>query len=493
MAAAPLKAEFERLVGERGLRCPPRVLMAASECAPLASTGGLAEAVGTLPKYLNRLGVDTRVILPYHSVIRRERGAEPELLFRFEVSMGQRRRPAAVYRLMMDKVCVWLIENDEYFSGPIYLPGRECEQYAFFTRAVLEALPRLDFIPDIIHCNDWHTGMIPLLLKTQYIDSPLSRTRSLMTVHNIAYQGLCGFGFVQEALSVPDGCFGLMDRFGQASFLKAGMVMADRVNTVSPTYAREICTPAYGMGLEGVLNQRKDVRGILPGIERGVWNPGTDRYLPVRYGRTKPFGKLQCKTALLGELGLEIVPHRPMVAMITRLEERKGVELIKQTMDRLLWERDFAFALLGTGHPDTEHWFRGLEARHRGRACSWIGQDEAVAHRLYAGADFLLLPSRFEPGGTSQLIAMAYGTLPIARETGGLKDTVLPYNRDTGAGTGITFARFDPDDMADAVCRALNLFQDRGAMSRLMENAMAADYSCEKWAFEYAKLFLEML
>ena len=493
MPVGPLKKELLAAAQSKHLTELPRVLLAAAECAPLAKTGGLADVVGSLPKYLNRLGFDARIILPYHRVIKEKYGRDAEYLFSFEVSLGWRRKFVGVHRLELDKTCIWLIENDEYFGSDIYLSGREGEQYAYFTRAVPEVLLRLDFIPHIIHCNDWHTGMLPLLLKTQYVNSPLRNVKTLLTIHNIAYQGICSFGFVQDFLSIPDGCFGLMERFGQADFLKAGVVMADRVNTVSPTYAQEICTPEYGEGLDGPLSMRGDVSGIVNGIDKTVWNPSKDPCLPVKYSRGKLLGKVQCKTALMEETGLEIIPTRPLIGMVSRLTEQKGIDILIGAMDRLLWENDFAFILLGTGEAAYEEWFRGLETRHPGRVCAWLGYSEELSHRIYAGCDFYLMPSRFEPCGISQLIAMAYGTLPIVRETGGLKDTVEPYNMYTGEGTGFSFLRYDSADLSGALCYALDTYGDRDTMERLTKNAMAVDSSCENWAIEYGKTYLDML
>ncbi len=493
MQIKDLKNQLAALAGEKGLDRPVRVLLTASECAPLAKTGGLADVVGTLPKYLNKLGMDARVMVPYHRVIKDKYGDRVEYLFSFYVSLGWRSKFVGVNRLMLDGVTIWLIENEEYFGGPIYMPDREGEQYAFFTRAVLESLFRLDFIPDVIHCNDWHTGMLPLLLKTQYIDSPLGQTKTLLTIHNIAYQGLCKFDFVQDYLSIPDGCLGLMERYGMAAFLKAGCVMADRVNTVSPSYAREICTWEYGEGLDPVLSLRGDVTGIVNGIDKTVWRPGKDPRIPANFTASKLAGKAVCKAALMEETGLEPVPQRPLIGMVTRLVEQKGLELVMAVMDKLLWENDCAFILLGNGNRKYESWLRGLEERHPGRACAWIGYDDDLSHHIYAGCDFFLMPSRFEPCGISQLIAMAYGTLPIVRETGGLRDTVQPYNQYTGEGTGFSFSRMDGDDMADAVRRALGVYQDKKALAGLIKQAMAVDYSCDNWAFEYAQLYLSML
>ncbi len=494
MQIKQLRDSIAALAAEKGVSGrPPRILLAAAECAPLAKTGGLADVVGTLPKYLNKLGFDARVMVPYHRVIKDKYGDRVEYLFSFYISMGWRTRFVGVNKLDLDGVTVWLIENEEYFGGPIYMPDREGEQYAYFTRAVLESLFRLDFIPDVIHCNDWHTGMLPLLLKTQYIDSPLGQTKTLLTIHNIAYQGLCKFDFVQDYLSIPDGCLGLMERYGMACFLKAGCVMADRVNTVSPSYAREICTWEYGEGLDGVLSLRGDVCGIVNGIDKTVWRPGTDKRIPANFTASKMNGKAKCKAMLMEETGLEVDLDRPLIGMVTRLVEQKGLELVMAAMDELLWNNDCAFVLLGNGNRKYEDWLRGLESRHPGRACAWIGYDDDLSHHIYAGCDFFLMPSRFEPCGISQLIAMAYGTLPIVRETGGLRDTVQPYNQYTGEGTGFTFSRMDGYDLADAVRRALAAYWDKPAMARLIKQAMAVDYSCDAWGYEYGQLYLSML
>lgn len=494
MPPVNLKTQAAEYAGNRGLSRLPKVLMIAAECTPLAKTGGLADVVGTLPRYLRKLGAETRVLMPYHRVIREKYADRTKVILEYEVSLGVGgTKPVTIRELILDKVCIWLVENEEYFSGPIYLPGRDGEQYGYFCRAALEALPRLDFDPDILHCHDWHTGMVPMLLRTQYAHTPLAKKKVLLTIHNLAYQGLCGFDFVQDWLGIEPGCFGFMERMGQASFLKAGCIMADRVNTVSPSYAQEICTPEYGEGLDAVLEFRGDVTGIVNGIDKNVWAPGKDKLIPVNYTRSKMLGKVQCKTALLEELGLDILPNRPLIGMVTRLAHQKGLDFVMEQMDALLSQRDFAFVLLGNGQAEFEVWFRGLEARWPGRVCSWIGYDDALSHRIYAGCDFFLMPSRFEPCGISQLISMAYGTLPIVRETGGLKDTVIPYNRYTGEGTGFAFSRLDSGDMAGAVNYALDAYADKKVMAGLIQNAMSQDFSSDKWAFEYAKLYVDMV
>lgn len=488
-----LKNDIAALAAGMGLERMPRVLMVAAECTPLAKTGGLADVVGTLPKYLRKLDIDTRILMPYHRIIREKYHSKTQVILQYEVSLGGRIKPVTIRQLTLDKTCLWLMENEEYFSREIYLPDREGEQYGYFARAVLEALPKLDFDPDILHCHDWHMGMVPMLLRTQYAHTPLAKKKVLLTIHNLAYQGLCGFDFVQDWLGIEEGCFGLMERMGRASFLKAGCIMADRVNTVSPTYAKEICTPEYGEGLDPVLEFRGDVSGIVNGIDKNVWAPSKDKLIPVNYSKTKLLGKLQCKLALLEELGLALLPQRPLVGIVTRLAYQKGIDFMMEQLDRLLSERDFAFVLLGNGQPEYEVWFRALEARWPGRVCSWIGYDDALSHRIYAGCDLFLMPSRFEPCGISQLIAMAYGTLPIVRETGGLKDTVIPYNRYTGEGTGFSFSRLDSGDMYGAINYALDTYADKPAFQKLIQNAMSQDFSSDKWAYEYAKLYMGMI
>lgn len=494
MHPVSLKTKAAEYAGARGMERLPRVLMIAAECSPLAKTGGLADVVGTLPRYLRRLGADTRVLMPYHRGIREKYAEKTRVILEYQVSMGVGgMKPVTIREMTLDRICFWFVENEEYFGGPVYLPAREGEQYGYFCRAAMEALFRLDFDPDILHCHDWHTALVPMLLRTQYAHTPLAKKKVLLTIHNLAYQGLCGFDFVQDWLGVEPGCFGFMERMGQASFLKAGCLMADRVNTVSPGYAREICTPEYGEGLDAVLEFRGDVTGIVNGIDKTVWSPARDKLIPANYTYSKMLGKIQCKTALMEELGLDIRPDRPLVGMVTRLAWQKGLEFVMEQIDDLLRRRDFSFVLLGNGQAEYEVWFRALEARWPGRVCAWIGYDEGLSHRIYAGCDFFLMPSRFEPCGISQLIAMAYGTLPIVRETGGLKDTVIPYNRYTGEGTGFSFSRLDSADMAGAVNYALDAYANREVMAELVQNAMSQDFSGEAWAFEYAKLYVDML
>lgn len=492
-----MKREFQDLLAEKGRSELPRVLIAAAECAPLAKTGGLADVVGTLPKALKKLGVDARVILPYHHVIKEKYADKTEHLSDFYVDLGWRHQYAGIERLEADGVTVYLVDSEFYFGDAIYRGGDpEGEQYAFFTRAVLDCLPDLDFKPDIVHCNDWHTAMIPMLGRTQYPGQMQAELKYLLTIHNILYQGKYGFGFVRDLLGVEDRYFTteFMELDGCADFLKAGCVFADRINTVSPSYAREIRTPYYGEGLEGILNARaREVTGILNGIDKTVFNPHADPLLPARYDKGHLNGKVLCKLDLQQRLGLEVRADVPLFAMVTRMTEQKGFDLIVRMLDELMRPGDLQFVLLGSGDRKYEDFMRAAESRYPGRLCAYLGYSDPLSHQIYAGSDFYLMPSRFEPCGISQMIALRYGSLPIVRETGGLRDTVTPYNKFDGTGDGFSFANFNAHEMKGAVLAALSVYRDKNAMAGLVRAAMEADFGFDKSAEEYARHYLWML
>ena len=475
----------------------PNVLLAAAECAPLAKTGGLADVVGTLPKYLADLGMDARVITPYHRVIKNKYSRQVQHMCDFYIDLGWRHKYVGLEKLVLDGVTIYLIDNEDYFGDKIYRGGEaEGEQYAFFARAVMEALPRLDFKPEVLHCNDWHTAMLPMLVKTQYAGAPQGQLRTLLTIHNIAYQGKFGFDWIRDMFGIEDRYFTseFMELDGCANFLKAGCVFADRINTVSPTYAEEIRTPYYSERLDGILSARAhELSGILNGIDATVFDPEHDPGIAANYSAADKSGKAACKRALMEELGLTIGEGTPIVAMVTRMTAQKGFDLVECVLDELM-DQDMAFVLLGTGDAEYEDFMRGAEWRHKGRVCAYIGYDEALSHRVYAGADMLLMPSGFEPCGLSQMIAMRYGTLPIVRETGGLKDSVQPYNQFTGEGTGFSFANFNAHEMAGVIRNAVALYHnDRSAFDGLVHNAMTTDFSFAISAEAYASLYLTLL
>lgn len=482
---------------ERGLKTMPNILLAAAECAPLSKTGGLADVVGTLPKALKKLKIDARVITPYHRCIKDKYADKVEHLFDFNVSLGWRTQYCGIERLELDGVCIYLVDNEFYFGEKIYKGGwEEGEQYAFFCRAVLDALPNLGFTPDIVHCNDWHTAMLPLLAKTQYPDSMQSKLRWLLTIHNIAYQGKFGFDYVQDLLGVDEKYYTpeFMELDGCANFLKAGCVFADRINTVSPTYSEEIKSAYFGEGLEGILRARShELCGIINGIDVKTFNPHSDPVLPARYDKGHLGGKRKCKTELQSSMGLEVRDDVPLFAMVTRMTEQKGFDLVERMLDELMSYNDMQFMLLGSGDKKYETFMREAEGRYPGRLCAYIGYNEDLSHKVYAGSDFYLMPSRFEPCGLSQMIAMRYGSVPIVRETGGLKDSVLPYNQFTGEGTGFSFADFNAHEMKDAVMLALDCYRKPEVMAGLVRSAMEADFSFGKSAEEYARLYICLL
>ena len=463
-----MKDDIRDLLRQHGHSEMPKVLLAAAECAPLSKTGGLADVVGILPKALREAGVEARVITPYHRCIKDKYAAQVEHMFDFYIRLGWRNSYVGIEKLVFDGVTIYLVDNEDYFGDRIYLGGlREGEQYSYFTRAILEALPRLDFEPDIIHCNDWHTAMLPMLGHTQYRGQLQDRLKYLLTIHNIAFQGKFGFDFVQDMFGV-DPCYytpEFIELNGCADYLKAGCVFADRINTVSPSYAAEIKTPYFAEGLEGILNARsKSLTGILNGIDKDFFNPETDPAIPARYTFRDRSGKAVCKQRLQAYMGLAQRPDVPIFAMVTRMTEQKGFDLVVCVLDDMMCREDMQFMLLGTGDERFEKFMAAAEKRYPGKLCAYIGYKEELSHLVYAGSDFFLMPSRFEPCGLSQMIAMRYGTVPVVRETGGLRDTVTPYNRFPEKGDGFSFVDCDAWEMRDAMRLAMACYKDQEVM-----------------------------
>jgi starch synthase len=469
----------------------PSVLLTAAECMPFAKTGGLADVVGTLAKELKSLGFDVRVMMPLHRIVKEKLRDQVRHLVAFSAELGWRSQYAGVELYDWAGIPCYFIDNENYFDYEIYKGGKnEGEQYAFFTRAMLEALPMIGFIPDILHVNDWHTAMAPMLIKTQYGGTPQGSIRTVLTIHNLGFQGKYDFGFVSDLFGI-DGRYytsEYMESYGSANFLKSGIVFADRITTVSPTYAGEIQTDTYGEGLNGILSARSgSLEGILNGIDTAEFDPGNDALIPNRYGIDTLEEKQKDKEALLYELGLKITPDTPLVTMVSRLTPQKGIDLIRHIFDELMQE-NVGFALLGSGDREYEDFFRSAEERYKGRVCSSIQYDEQRAHRLYAGGDYLLMPSWFEPCGLSQMIALRYGTLPIVRATGGLKDTVAPYNRYTGEGNGFTFENYNAHDLLNTVRYGLSIYREE-AFTALRKKAMSGDYGFKLSAQKYADLY----
>lgn len=492
-----MKQDLSELLREKERSEMPRVLIAAAECAPLAKTGGLANIVGILPGELARFGLEARIIMPYHRCIKDRYAGQTEQIAVFYTRLGWRNEYVGIEKLTLDGRIYYLIDNEGYFGDSIYRGGvEEGEQYAFFTRAVLDALPRLDFAPEIMHCNDWHTALIPMLAHTQYAGGMQDGIKYLLTIHNIAFQGRYRFSLLQDMLGL-DACYytpSCLELNGWASFLKGGCVYADRINTVSPSYAQEIRTPAYGEGLEGVLNERQAVlTGILNGIDNRIFDPETDPLLPARYSRKNMEGKAICKHLLQQSMGLAQRDDVPLFGMVTRMTEQKGFELLACVLDDMMCREDFQLVLLGNGEERFEKFMAAAEKRYPGKLCTYIGYKEKLSHLVYAGSDFYLMPSRYEPCGIAQMIAMRYGAIPIVRETGGLRDTVIPYNRFTGEGNGLSFANYDAWEMRDAMRLAMACYQDQAIMDGLLDRAMRQDFGFAPSAEEYVRHYLWML
>jgi len=496
MTKQTMKRRLQKINAEKGRTVFPSVLIAAAECAPLSKTGGLADVVGTLPAHLISLGFDCRIITPFHNSAKEKYKKETEHVLDFYVQIGWRTQYVGVEKLILDGVTIYLIDNDYYYGNKIYWGGKEeVEQYAFFQRAALESLLHMNFIPDIIHCNDWHTAMIPMLIKTQYQNTAIAGIKTLMTIHNLAYQGRCGFEQVHELLNVEEKYYTpeFIETYDCANFLKAGCVFADRLSTVSPSYANEICTLNYGEGLQGILSARRhELVGIINGIDIKTFNPAKDKKIAANYSIKNLAGKADCKQALLNDTALDKDMEAPVFAMVTRITEQKGFDLLEAVMPGLM-DLGAKFIILGIGDEGRENYLRWAEGYWKGRIHSHLIYDDAMASKIYAGADFLLMPSKFEPCGLSQMIAMRYGTLPVVRETGGLKDTVLPYNKFTGEGYGFSFASGTPQDLYDVICRANETYYNKEVLEQIIKNAMSKDFSFESSAYSYGETYLNLV
>lgn len=475
-----------------------RVVFASSEVTPYAKTGGLADVSAALPKSLRRRSVDVSVVMPrYRGEMAGQRGQR--IIGDLVVPFAEGRLVVEVYRDDAHGVAVYLLDAPPYFDRPgIYgpTPGQEysdnAERFAFFSRAVIEFVRRWDTPPQVIHCNDWQTGFIPLYLREVYRDDPFFRqTATLFTIHNLAYHGLFDpsllgrFGFPGEVYRTDGG----VEFYGQASALKAGLVAATALSTVSRRYAEEIQTPEYGCGLDGLLRwRRQDLVGILNGVDYEEWNPATDPYVAARYSLDDLDGKRMCKADLMARFGLELNLERPIIGCISRLVEQKGFDLLRQAAPRIM-ERDLALVILGTGEPELERYFRSLPAAYPGRVGVYVGFSHELAHKIEAGADMFLMPSRYEPSGLNQMYSLAYGTVPIVRATGGLDDTIENFDPQTRRGNGFKFSEYHPDALTAKIAEALSVYARKDLWRALMENGMRADFSWDRSAEQYIGLY----
>lgn len=477
-----------------------QIVFASAECAPFVKTGGLGDVAGSLPAALVRAGAEVIVMVPKYATIKDEYKAQMEHFSDFYVSLGWRNEYCGLEKLEHDGVTYMFIDNERYFARDYpYGFFDDGERFAFFSKAITESLQHLPagFECDILHCNDWQTALAPVFLREFYQGLPLyDRVKTVFSIHNVAFQGQFSDTVMEDILGVahiPAAASQLRCDACSINYMLGALHYADAITTVSPTYAGEIQTPEFGEGLDGVLRERSyALQGILNGIDVAGFDPATDKRIAANYTIDDRSGKAVCKAKLQEELGLEVRDDRPLMVMVTRLTRQKGMDLVMYALDRIL-SGGVQVAVLGTGDRDYEDGLRYFQDKYPGTMAARIEFDPALSQRMYAAADMLLMPSKFEPCGLSQIIAMRYGTLPIVRETGGLKDTVIPYNEFTGEGTGFSFSNFNGDEMGDAVFRAARLFWDnRDAWNQLVTQAMRQDFSWTRSADKYLDLYFFM-
>ena len=468
-----------------------KVLYAVSEAVPFVKTGGLADVAGSLPKALCAQGADTRVILPLHSSIGEKWRLKMNFCFYTFVNLAWRRQYCGVFKLEYDGVIWYFIDNEYYFKRDnIYGCYDDGERYAFFSKAIVEILPLLDWKPGVISCNDWQTALIPLFVSE---DSSFCRDiKTVFTIHNIEYQGRFGKELLADVFGLNDELYlnGILRYENDVNLMKGAIYKSDHVTTVSPSYAAELRDPFFASGLHSVIEDNSyKLTGILNGLDIVRYNPATDAFLAENYSPETPEGKAACKAELCRELGLEET-DTPIVACISRLVGHKGFDLVAEAFDRLV-SRGIRFVILGTGEEGFENFFREAENRFKGRVSANIMYSEKRASIIYAGADMMLMPSKSEPCGLTQMIAMRYGTVPIVREVGGLRDSVRPYPTDSA--TGFTFAGYSADDMARAVGYAVDTWYDKEKWQELMLRDMVEDLSWSRSAKEYIKIYSSLV
>lgn len=477
-----------------------QIVFASAECAPFVKTGGLGDVAGSLPAALVRAGAEVIVMVPKYATIKDEYKAQMEHFSDFYVSLGWRNEYCGLEKLEHDGVTYMFVDNERYFARDYpYGFFDDGERFAFFSKAITESLQHLPagFECDILHCNDWQTALAPVFLREFYQGLPLyDRVKTVFSIHNVAFQGQFSDTVMEDILGVahiPAAATQLRCDACSINYMLGALHYADAITTVSPTYAGEIQTPEFGEGLDGVLRERSyALQGILNGIDVASFDPATDKRIAANYTVEDRSGKAVCKAKLQEELGLEVRDDRPLMVMVTRLTRQKGMDLVMYALDRIL-AGGVQVAVLGTGDRDYEDGLRYFQDKYPGTMAARIEFDPALSQRMYAAADMFLMPSKFEPCGLSQIIAMRYGTLPIVRETGGLKDTVVPYNEFTGEGTGFSFTNFNGDEMGDAVFRAARLFWDnREAWNQLVTQAMSQDFSWTRSADKYLDLYFFM-
>lgn len=474
-----------------------KILFAVSECFPFIKSGGLADVAGSLPKELKKLKNDVRVILPKYQQIPDEYKNKMKKIAEFIVPVDWRQQYCGIEQLEHDGVIYYFIDNMYYFKcSQMYGDFDEGEQFSYFNRAVLDGIMQIGFYPDIIHCHDWHTGMIPFLLKEKYQDQKVyRRIQTVFTIHNLQYQGIFPKEILGDLLDLEDTYFNAeqLEFNGCVSFMKAALISADKITTVSPTYKEEIQTSYYGEKMDGILRSRStDLAGILNGIDNMLYNPAKDMALDARYGPENHKKRLLNKLSIQKQFGLKKDKDTPLIAMVTRLTKQKGIELVRGVFDEIM-STGVQLIVLGTGEREFEYFFSNMSAKYHEQCRINIGFNDELARRIYAGADLFLMPSKFEPCGISQLIALRYGAIPIVRETGGLNDTVKPFTGKIGEGNGFSFTNFNAHDLLYTIERALSFYENKEVWNSLVKNVMEMDYSWAKSARMYHQTYTSLI
>ena len=474
------------------------VLFATSECAPFVKSGGLADVAGALPKQLKNIGVEVRVILPLYGKIADEFKVKMRHKKVLSVQLGWREAHCGLFELDHEGIHYYFIDHEYYFKrDSLYGHFDDGERYSYLCRAILDVIPYLNFVPDIIHSHDWHTGMVGFLLKNQYRHSPLYQSiKSVYTIHNLQFQGIFPRSVMHDLLMFDDHYFHVdhLEFHGNISFMKGGLIAADKITTVSTTYKNEIQEPFFGHQLDSLLRALSyKLEGVINGIDTTVYHPGIDEHIKVNYTLDTIERKIANKKALQEELALQIQEDVPVVAMITRLSKQKGLDLVQHVFHDMM-KQNIQFVLIGSGQEEYESFFSHMEYVYRDKVRAYIGFNESFARKVYAGADLLIMPSLFEPCGLSQLIAMTYGTLPLVRETGGLSDTVMSYDETTGAGNGFSFANYNAHELLFTYEKAIKLYLEKpDTWLQLITNAMSSDYSWHQSALKYKTIYEEIV
>ncbi len=473
-----------------------KILFVSSEATPFAVSGGLAEVAGALPKALKARGEDVRVILPLYECVGDDKRQEMEYLTNYDVPVAWRRQYCGLFKAEANGVIYYLLDNEYYFKrSGLYGYYDDAERFSFFSRAVLETIEHLDgWKPDIIHCNDWQTALIPVYYNCFYRDRPgYDGIRTVFTIHNIQYQGLYGMDILNEVVGLDPADYPIVEYDGLANFMKGAIECCNKVTTVSPTYANEILDPWFSHGLDGILHKNLwKLTGILNGIDTESYDPHTDMAIPYHYSAARKANKKKDKEALEERFGFDHRPDVPIMVLISRLVSHKGLDLITSIVDELLYNTEVRFIILGSGDSSYENYFRGVAERHPDKFRLELGFQPPLARLMYAGADLFLMPSKSEPCGLSQMIALRYGTLPIVRETGGLRDSVTDCG--DGQGNGFTFKTYNAHDMLWAITRGIDLYyNDKNTWKAVMDRAMKSDNSWDRSADLYLKMYNEAM